>query len=366
MRTTLLVDALAPQPGGIGRYTWELCKGLAARDDMDVSCLAHGRLIEDPAILLTSSRLPRRGRVRRWLDRWKARATLRDTLVHGPNYFLPNGVERGVITAHDLSVFRFPETHPAERVRQFERRFQNSLNRSAQIITDTETVRCELIEAFGLLPERVSAVPLGVEPKFQPRAAQDMPPQLCALGLQAGSYALCVSTLEPRKKIAELLTAWQALPQSLRDTVPLVLAGGAGWRNEALREAIDRGVAQGWLKHLGFVEEAVMPALYAGARLFIYPSIYEGFGLPPLEAMASGVQTMVSDKSCLREVCGDAARYVDPDDIAAFGAAMEEALTDEDARRTRVELGLTRAAAFTWARCIEGTVAVYRTALAEG
>ena len=366
MRTTLLVDALAPQPGGIGRYTWELCQGLEARDDVDVSYLVHGRLIEDPAILMTSSRLPRRTRIRRWLDRRRARATVRETLVHGPNYFLPDGVERGVITAHDLSVFRFPETHPAERVRQFERRFQSSLNRSAHVITDTETVRRELIEMFGLQPERVTAVPLGVEDKFHPRAAEDVQPQLSALGLQPGAYALCVSTLEPRKKIAELLAAWESLPRSLRDSVPLVLAGGAGWRNEALRQAVDRGVAQGWLKHLGFVEEAAMPPLYAGARLFIYPSIYEGFGLPPLEAMASGVPVIVSNRSCLPEVSGDAARYIDPDDIDGFKATIEEALSDDDARQTRIGRGLARAASFTWARCIEGTVAVYRTALAQG
>lgn len=362
----MLIDALAPQPGGIGRYTWELCKGLEARGDVDVSFVAHGKLIEDPAVLMRSARLPRRSRIRRWLDRRSARATLRETLVHGPNYFLPDGIERGVITAHDLSVFRFPETHPAERVRQFERRFQDSLNRSAHVITDTETVRHELIEAFGLQPEMVTAVPLGVEPKFLPRAEEDIQPQLSALGVQAGSYALCVSTLEPRKKIAELLTAWEALPRTLRDGVPLLLAGGAGWRNEALREAVDRGAAQGWLKHLGFVDEAAMPALYAGARLFIYPSVYEGFGLPPLEAMASGVQTIVSGRSCLPEVCGDAALYIDPEHIDGFKATIEEALSDESARQTHVQRGLARAAEFTWARCTEGTVAVYRTALAQG
>ena len=363
------MDALEPQLGGIGRYTWELCKGLERRSDIeDLRFYARNSLISDPALLLSAQY--RHPPSRRWpfasLQRRRLERILGSHLVHGPNYFLPDGVERGVITAHDLSVFRFPETHPAERVRQFEQKFQSSVDRSAHVITDTETVRRELIDDFGLQPDRVTAVLLGVESKFRPRTAEDVQPQLSALGLQAGSYALCVSTLEPRKKIAELLTAWEALPRSLRDRVPLVLAGGAGWRNESLREAVDRGVAQGWLKHLGFVDEAAMPALYAGARLFIYPSIYEGFGLPPLEAMASGVQAMVSNRSCLPEVGGDAALYIDPDDILAFTRAIEEALDDENGRQTCVQRGLARAAEFTWARCIEGTVGVYRTALAQG
>jgi glycosyltransferase involved in cell wall biosynthesis len=366
LRTGLLVDALAPHPGGIGRYTWELCKGLAARDDVAVSFIAHGRLIHDPSALLQSAHLAERSRIRRWIDRGKYRSVLRDALIHGPNYFLPDGVERGVITAHDLSVFRFPETHPVERVRQFEKRFQHSLDRASHIITDTETVRQEMIEAFGLAPQRLSAVLLGVDPSFRPIDAEAVDRELAGWGLQSGSYGLCVSTLEPRKKIAELLRAWEELPRAIRDRFPLVLAGGAGWRNETLLEAVDRGVAAGWLKHLGFVDESVMPALYAGARLFIYPSIYEGFGLPLVEAMASGVPVLTSDRSCMPEVCAGAARYIDPDDISGFQRAIEEALTDDVALKKYRMLGLERAADFPWSRCIEGTVAAYRKALTEG
>ena len=366
MKATLLVDALAPQPGGIGRYTWELCRGLRDRQDVDVAFVAQNRLIEDPAVLLRSTHLPRRKRIQRFFDRRNVRNVLRNSLVHGPNYFLPHDVERGVITVHDLSVFRFPETHPAERVRQFEERFAHSLERAAQIITDTETVRDEVMQTFGVNADRISAISLGVDPAFASRPAEVVNPQLAAWGLEAGCYALCVSTLEPRKKIAELLAAWEDLPAALRQRYPLVLAGGAGWRNEALIASVDRAVNAGWLKHLGFVAEERMPALYAGARLFIYPSIYEGFGLPPLEAMASGTPVITSNRSCLPEVCGDAARYIDPDDVASFRASLEEALTDEAGLDRFSELGLWRASEFTWSRCIEGTVAIYRKASQEG
>jgi alpha-1,3-rhamnosyl/mannosyltransferase len=138
-----------------------------------------------------------------------------------------------------------------------------------------------------------------------------------------------------------------------------VLAGAAGWLNEALHQQIDRAVAGGWIKHLGFVPEAALPALYAGAELFLYPSIYEGFGLPPVEAMASGVPTIVANRSCLPEICGDAVKYVDPDDHTGFATAILAALTDASWRKQARDDGLARAADYDWAKCAAGTAAVY-------
>lgn len=357
-RVTLCVDALEPHPGGIGRYTWQLCTGLPGRDGItSISYFGRNRPILDPSGLLRGDPLPPpRGRLRRW---WDSRA-LRGSLVHGPNYFLPAFAETGIITVHDLSVFRFPETHPAARVAAFERQFLSSLSRAAHIITDTETVRREVIEMFAVRPDIVSAVPLGVDPAFGPQPAEALAPQLAQWGLAPNEYGLCVSTLEPRKKISELLFAWRRLPTSLRAAYPLALCGGAGWRNEQLREQVDNGVREGWLRHLGFVEEHLLPQLYAGAALFVYPSIYEGFGLPPLEAMASGVPVMVSHHSCLPEVSGDAARYVDPDDAAGFVAALVQNLTDREWRTESARRGLARARQFTWDRCVDGTVDIYQ------
>jgi alpha-1,3-rhamnosyl/mannosyltransferase len=183
---------------------------------------------------------------------------------------------------------------------------------------------------------------------------------LVPFALTPGAYALCVSTLEPRKKIAELLRAWRELPDSLRRSVPLVLAGAQGWLNEGLHEEIRRGARSGWLKHLGFVPEAHLPALYAGASLFLYPSIYEGFGLPPVEAMASGVPALVAGTSCLPEICGDAAGIVDPDDTTAFNEAITAALSDDAWRSEAHRKGLERSASFSWDRCAADTAAVYR------
>lgn len=359
-RLTLWVDAISPRPGGIGRYTWELARGLARRPDLSVQFFGRDRLLPDPSILLGDGPLPRRpNRLRRWWDR----RDLKASLVHGPNYFLPAFADRGIITVHDLSVFRFPETHPADRVAAFERDFLSSLARATHVITDTETVRGEVMEMFSVPSAMITAIPLGVEPVFRPMAPDVLATQLGQFGIVPKHYGLCVSTLEPRKKIYELIEAWRLLPPPLRKNFPLVLCGGDGWRNEALRVAVAQGITEGWLVHLGFVDEKLLPALYAGAALFVYPSTYEGFGLPPIEAMASGTPVMVADQSCLPEVCGEAARYIDPDDIVAFSAAIAESLNDTPWQEESVARGLSRARLYTWDRCIDATIAVYRDAL---
>lgn len=364
----MCVDALEPQLGGIGRYTWELCQGLARREDIeDLRFYARNSLIADPSLLLSAHyKHPRNPR---WpfsvLQRRRVEGVLGSHLVHGPNYFLPARTETGVVTVHDVSVFLYPETHPAARVRAFERLFTHSLERASHVITDTETVRTELIEMFSVPAERATAVHLGVDKAFRRRPVEDLRNELRHFGLEPGCYGLSVSTLEPRKKISELLVAWRELPRPIRDRFPLVLAGGSGWRNESMLKDIKRGVSEGWLRHLGFVEEARLPLLYAGAALFLYPSIYEGFGLPPLEAMASGVPAIVSGRSCLPEVGGDAARYIDPDNVPGFTAAIAESLTDETWRSEAIARGLRRALEFSWERCIDATVGVYHSVMSH-
>lgn len=362
MDVTLLADALGPQLSGIGRYVLELSRRLPSQPGIGrVGYFVHGRYFKTVEPLIQGVPPADRSRMPKWLRRRLVRRRLRDSVVHGPNYFLPTGVEKGIITVHDLSVLRYPETHPAKRVREFERNFESSLARAAHVITDSETVRREVIAEFGLSEAMVTSVPLGVAPQFHSRAERELERGLAALDLPSGRYALCVSTLEPRKKIGELIHAWRELPSPIRQSTPLVLAGAEGWLNDRLHAEISEAVAEGWLKHLGYVPDSLLPALYAGAALFIYPSVYEGFGLPPLEAMASGVPILVSNRSCLPEICGDAAGYIEPDDVGEFSDAIVSALTDEKWRARARQSGLERAANFTWDRCAAGTAHVYRS-----
>lgn len=365
MDISLIVDSLSPRRSGIGRYCWELCQRLPSLDGIDSVCYYKGgQFFPDPSVLIAedSLRVPRSaGRlIPRRFHRVLARRRLNRGLVHAPNYFLPDEAEGGVVTVHDLSVIKHPETHPKKRIDQFARDFEKSARRASKIITDTETVRQEVIEYFGLVPESVRAIPLGVDPIFHPRNCAEVDDVLNTYGLTYSGYCLSVSTLEPRKRVNVLLRAWARLPSSLQRAFPLVLAGQLGWLNDDLGPLIEGGIAAGWLRYVGFVDEKDLPILYSGAAAFAYPSIYEGFGLPLLEAMASGVPVLASGRSCMPEVCGEAAFYIDPDDEDALPQSIESFLTDENWRAKAREWGLIRAACFSWDACVSATVALYR------
>ena len=154
----------------------------------------------------------------------------------------------------------------------FEREFQRTLDRASQIITDCETIRREVIQFTGFPETRVTAVPLGIGAEFRPLSEAERMPVLRKHGLPLTGYGLTVSSLEPRKQIDRLLEAWSELPRRLRGLYPLVIAGAEGWHNDGLHSMIARGQSEGWVIPLGFVSDADLPAIYAGARLFVYPS----------------------------------------------------------------------------------------------
>jgi glycosyltransferase involved in cell wall biosynthesis len=364
MHLALSIEALAPEMGGIGRYTWELAKRLPHRPEIDtIRYWRNGRWTRDAGPFVRAMPTSRRSLVPLWVRNLQGSATMRRRLFHGTNYFLPRGAEGGVVTAMDLSVFHQPEFHPIERVRFFETNVPDSMERAGAIITCSNTIRDELITFFDLSAERVTVVPLGVSDIFKPHTAKEMAPVLARHGLEAGGYALSVATLEPRKRFPDLLNAWRALPHDIRHRWPLAVAGGKGWLSDNIRDQLERGVTAGWVRELGYVPEADLPALYAGSALFIYPSTYEGFGLPPIEAMASGVPVVVANASCLPEVTRGAAMLVHPLDIEGFAENLTRALTDGAWRRDAVSRGYDVAAGYSWDACVEKTVSVYRTLL---
>lgn len=377
----LSVEALGPVLTGIGRYAWELASRMPVHLGAEhVQFYRQGQWVEDPAQLLLSSTglLDHRGGRKtpawfqwpRWVKSRYAQSRLmavqkkcKGHVFHGPNYFLPPCCDLGVATVHDLSIFKYPETHPIERIRHFEQEFTQSMARAAHLITDSEATRLEVMNYLGWAPEKITAVPLGVSTSFKPATEFDhgvLSLFLQSYGLTENGYTLCVSTLEPRKKITNLLIAYQLLPTHLRDLYPLVLVGGSGWLSDSLHQDIQRFASQGWLKYLGFVPEVDLPALYAGARAFAFPSIYEGFGLPVLEAMVSGVPVVASDRSSMPEVTQGAALLGDPQDIDAFAQNLVRSLEDDAWRMFAVERGLEVAKGMTWASCIQKTAAVYK------
>ena len=284
-------------------------------------------------------------------------------VYHAPNFLSFPFPGPTVTTVHDLSWIRYPQSHPIERVRAMNRYFEPGLRRSSLVLTDSLFVKQELIDVFGLAPERVLAIPLGVAPLFHPRGPQETAAVLQAQGLTHGNYLLTVGTLEPRKNLVAALRAYALLPQSTQRAFPLVLAGMKGWHSDELDREMAPLLASGRVRMTGYLAREDLAALIAGATALVYPSIYEGFGLPPLEAMASGVPTIVSNVSSLPEVVGDTGLLVEPHDHTSLRDAMLRLL---DAPGLRAELAAraqVRAARFTWDQCAAETFAAYERAV---
>ena len=280
-------------------------------------------------------------------------------VYHEPSFLSFRFPGPSVITIHDLSPLRYPETHPPERVRNIKQYLPDAIARAARIITDSEFVKREVVETLQVDPRRIEAIHLGVSPDYRPRRADETSACLARYGLQHGSYVLAVGTLEPRKNLVEAVEAHASLPEPLRKRLPLVIAGAKGWLSAELEERI----AADEVRWLGYVPAADLPVLYSAARLLVYPSIYEGFGLPVLEAMASGIPVLTSDQASLPEVAGEAALMVNPREREALRNAILRLVEDSREAARRVELGLVQARRFTWERCAERTLSVYRQAL---
>lgn len=340
--------------GGIRRYAQQLHTSLAERDDLHLVAVGPRARRRDRTRLRIAQGLVREG----WhhtvgLDR-AARAAGAD-LVHCPGAFAPQRATRPlVLTVHDVLPLSHPHLFPPVTVAQQRLVLARRARRAARVIVNTEHVRGQAVELLGLERERVRVVPCGVDGRFRPTA-----PDTARLRARFGidrPYVLAVGTLEPRKN---LLAAVRGLAAAgLGDEVALVVAGAPGWRNEAFeREAPRAGVP---LRMAGRVSDEELVALYSAARCLVFPSLYEGYGLPPLEAMACGCPVISSDRSGLPEVVGDAGLLVDPTDHEGIGAAIGALLSDDDRRRTLRERALARAAELSWAHVATRTVAVYR------
>jgi alpha-1,3-rhamnosyl/mannosyltransferase len=379
MRVIFNVDAITAPLTGIGRYALELARGLARHPAIDELRLYSAyRWVDDPAHALAANRtiaairrsvpfktqaLELYTQLRGTLFRLHTRR-LRGWLLHTPNYALLPFDGPALTTVHDLSWLSFPEAHPVERVRFLDRHLPATLARANLVLTDSKFIAAEIASRFGLPPAKIRAIPLGVDAAYRPRERAEIETTLARHALQNVAYLLVVATLEPRKNLPRLVRAYAALPAELKARHPLVIAGARGWLNGELERAIAPLEAAGTVRRLGYVGEDELPLIYAGAHAFAFPSLYEGFGLPVLEAMASGVPVLTSNVSSLPEIAGDAALTVDPRDDAALRAGLERLLEDSPWRAAAVQRGIMRAREYPWSRCIDATVEAYRAVAA--
>ncbi|MBI3811892.1 MAG: glycosyltransferase family 4 protein [Nitrospirae bacterium] len=281
-------------------------------------------------------------------------------LYHETNYIPMPFDGPTIITVFDLSFYLYRETHPIDRIRHLEKYFYPRLNLANHFITISEASRQEMVKHLGLPLNKITVTYLGFDDYFKPVTGDAVTSAISQYGLQAGFYILCLGTLEPRKNITAVLQAYAMLPKRIQLKYPLVLAGGKGWLMDNLEDEIRRlGIASTTVL-TGYVPREHLPALYSGAAVFVYPSLYEGFGLPPLEAMACGTPVITSNVSSLPEVVGDAGIMVDPYDVKRLRDEIKRVLEDSSLRASLGERGVARAKQFTWENCARQTLDVYK------
>lgn len=285
-------------------------------------------------------------------------------LYHEPNFVpIPTHLPT-VVTVHDLSVILHPEWHPDDRVRFHDRHFHAGIAAAEHIIVVSEAVRREMIEELGCSPERVSAIHNGIGEQYEPQSRENIDAMRARLGLPP-RYLLSVGTIEPRKNLLTVLKAFCDLPANVREACPLVLAGGWGWKSVPVRELFEaEGRARGAI-HLGYVADGDLPALYSGAAALLYPSFYEGFGLPVAEMLACGGSVIASTAEAVREVAGRHAPFLEPLDVAGWRDAMLRTVREPQWLERFREGGIRHSRQFTWPRAARETLAVYRRVLGE-
>jgi glycosyltransferase involved in cell wall biosynthesis len=378
--------AAARQRAGIGRYARELISALIAleSDHEYVIFAATGGLDGDrwkrESEKLRSARSKGRSSDVRFRtlpisDDWMARLWHRLRLpvpvetftgpldvFYSPDFVLPptRRTTRTLLTVHDLSYLHHPEHFVPKLVRYLEQSVSRSVVRADWVLADSEATRSDLIAHLGAPSGKVKVLYSGVDSRFNEEKEPEEGDLLRArYGLIAGSYILSVGTIQPRKNYVRLIQAFAQLQTHNLTNKQLVLAGGRGWLYEDIFAEAERHGDR--VRILGFVDEADLPALYRNAVLFVFPSLYEGFGLPVLEAMASGVPVICSNVSSLPEVAGDAAMLVDPLNIEELAEAMMRALEDPDLRHKMAARGLAQAARFTWARAARHLLGTFDT-----
>lgn len=372
MRIGIDYTAAVRQGAGIGRYTRELVRALAELDqshDYVLLAAAGGVPLADtgwPLNFQTRS-LPLSDRAlailwhRLQLPLWVELAIGPVDIFHSPDFVLPPVRRaRTLVTVHDLSFMRYPECADANLRAYLNKVVPRSVRRADLVLADSQSTKDDLVELLDVEPVRIEVVYPGVEERFHPvedqtileeaRERYNLPPR----------FILGLGTLQPRKNFTRLIEAFADLRFEICD-LHLVIAGGKGWLYEEIFAVVERlGLAE-QVVFPGFVADEHLPALYNLADLFVFPSLYEGFGLPPLEALACGTPVITSDASSLPEVVGEAGLMVEATDVEGLAEAMQRVVEDNALREGMIARGLEQARKFTWQKAASRLLDLYET-----
>jgi glycosyltransferase involved in cell wall biosynthesis len=348
---------------GIGRFAARLVEGLAADASVDVAAYAvtwRGRddlaALLPPGVRHNGRPMPARPLHRLWRYRFSPGVqwwTGAVDVVHGTNYVVPPARRaKRLVSVHDLTAVHHPDMCTAH-TRTFPAMIARAIAEGAWVHTDAEFIRNEVIEHFGASPERVVTVPLGFDA---------IPEADAAIGrdLAGGErYIAAVGTVEPRKGYPGLVRAFDRL--AARDTtLRLVVVGASGWGIDDFRSAVDAARHRDRIVHLDSIDDRARAAVIRGAAAFAYPSLYEGFGFPPLEAMSAGIPVVASAAGAVPEVVGDAAIVVPVGEDLALADGLEQAIYDPAVREDLVTRGQSRIANYSWAAMTRGMLDLYR------
>lgn len=393
MRLVMGGESLEGPLTGIGQYTYYLATGMLTNPDIkDFKLLTHGVLRDSGSIIASGSKnadgsvteKSKRSRFNIMLGQARSvaaqnsaamalyegliprleRHALRNygtaDVYHSPNYMLPDFPGRRVVSILDLSTYRYPDQHPEARVRFVNRHIEKAIKHADHIITISNLMKTEIIERFHYPEECITVTYLGADDTFRPQSENEFQKKSQALKLAYKGYFLFVSSIEPRKNLGRLLDAYLAYRSSCSiEPLPLIVVGIPGWKSQDLHARLRQLEAQSHVRYLGYVDQSLLPTLMAGARALLYPSLYEGFGLPVLEAMQSGAAVMTSEETAMAELGGDAVLQLDPRNTGAMAEAIEILSSDMEAVNALSHKGIEQAKQFSWQRCAEQTLAAY-------
>lgn len=361
------------QGGGIGRYVRELVAALSAEDTQtDYRLFVAGATGEKlpPAPGPNFTWHPTRI-TPAWLARIWHRAgipypvegfTGKVNLYHATDFVLPPVQKhtRTLLTVHDLSFVRVPESASPSLKAYLDKVVPRSAQRADHILADSTATKTDLIELYNIPADKITVLLSGVDSRFQRQSDEDVAQARTKYGLDTAPYIFSIGTVQPRKNYVRLI---HALKQLHADGYPvhLVIAGGKGWLDDPIYASIAESDLQDFVHFIGFAADEDLPALYSGAECFAFPSLYEGFGLPVLEAMACGTSVLTANVSSLPEVAGDAALLIDPYDTDAIAHGLKTLLSDSEKRHAYVQQGLARAPLFTWRKSAQQLLKIYQT-----
>jgi glycosyltransferase involved in cell wall biosynthesis len=364
--------ALPPQPAGAGIYTINLIHSLAALDtDFEFYIIAQqsGRkLIEsDKTRALNWVVLPDKSPPRRLIwEQTRLPGLVRKMeldLLHSLHYSRPLSLEcSSVVTFHDMTFFLYPQYHTFFKRLYFPAAMRKSARSADALISVSENTKKDLVERLGVPDSKIHVVYHGVADRFKPISDWNQLENISQKYNLPAEFILYVGVVEPRKNLISLLNVFQNLQKSNKN-LGLVIAGQTGWGYHAVQEMVAKLELRDTVLFTGYIPPEDLPAIYNLARLFVYPSIYEGFGLPVLEAMACGTPTITTSISSLPEIVGDAGILVPPNDDRALLEAIKSLLEDEKDQNRLSTRGLQHAAEFTWTRTAQETCEIYSQVL---